>query len=190
MKTLTEQDYIEAAEQLNTEVAIIKAVAKVESAGSGFLKNGAPKILFEAHQFYKRVPVEVNDKTISANGWTEARKYYQGGIKEYTRLALAMSYDANTALQSASFGKFQIMGFNYFKAGYKDVFEFVQDMYVSEKKHLEAFLNFIEYEKLIEPMKNKDWRKFSAGYNGSRYEENNYHIKLANAYTKYSKKVS
>jgi len=185
MKTLTEQDYLEVAGKLNIEVAIIKAVAEVESAGSGFLRNGAPKILFEAHQFYKRVPVDVNDKTISVEGWTEAKKYYKYGGAEYTRLALAMSYDANTALQSASFGKFQIMGFNYFKAGYKDVFEFVQDMYVSEKKHLDAFLNFIEYENIVEAMKNKDWNKFARIYNGSRYKENKYDEKLANAYEKY-----
>lgn len=186
MKTLTEQDYKEAAEKLNTEVAIIKAVAEVESAGSGFLRSGAPKILFEAHQFYKRVPIECNDKTICIKGWTEARKYYKYGDAEYTRLALAMSYDCDSALKSASWGKFQIMGFNYFKAGYDDVFKYVQDMYVSEKKHLSAFLSFIRYTGLIEPMKNKDWNTFAAGYNGRRYKENKYDEKLEKAYLKYS----
>jgi len=185
MKTLTEQDYIEAAEKLNTEVAIIKAVAEVESAGSGFLKSGAPKILFEAHQFYKRVPVDVSDKTISVKGWTEARKYYKYGNAEYSRLALAMSYDVNSALQSASWGKFQIMGFNFSYAGYDDVFSYVQGMWISEKKHLKAFLNFISAKGIIEPMGNKDWNKFARIYNGSRYKENRYAEKLANAYEKY-----
>ncbi|AZA64465.1 DUF3380 domain-containing protein [Chryseobacterium carnipullorum] len=53
MKTLTEQDYINAAKELGCEVAAIKAVAEVESRGSGFLSSGEPKILFERHRFYK-----------------------------------------------------------------------------------------------------------------------------------------
>ena len=177
MKLLTEQDYKEAAEKLGTEIAIIKAVAEVESAGSGFLYNGAPKILFEGHQFHRRVSVECKDITICAPNWNEARKYYQGRLREYSRLALAMSYDAEAALMSTSWGKFQIMGFNHFKCLYEDVFKFVQDMYVSEKVHLDAFLCFIKKAGLIEHMKNKDWNKFAAGYNGRRYKENHYDTK-------------
>ena len=185
MKKLTNTDYAEAANKLNTEVAIIKAVASVESAGGGFLRSGAPKILFEGHQFYKRVPVECNDESICVKGWTEARKHYKYGDAEYTRLALAMSYDCGSALQSASWGKFQIMGFNYSRAGYDDVFKYVQDMFISEKKHLDAFLNFISKARLIEPMKNKDWNTFARGYNGSRYKENKYDEKLEKAYLRY-----
>ena len=185
MKALTEQDFQEAAKKLNCEAAVIKAVAKVESAGGGFLDNGAPKILFEGHQFYKRTPVEVKNKSIAAKGWTEARKYYQDGVEEYTRLTLAMSYDANAALQSASWGKFQIMGFNYHNCLYSDVFEMVQDMFKSEKEHLKAFLNFIDSTGLTRAMIDKDWNKFSRGYNGSRYKENKYDEKLESAYLKF-----
>lgn len=51
MKELKEQDYINASKELGCEVAAIKAVAEVESAGSGFLSDGQPKILFERHYF-------------------------------------------------------------------------------------------------------------------------------------------
>src|SRR5690554_5168943 len=53
MKTLTENDYRAAADLLKVDVATIKAVAEVESAGDGFLSNGQPKILFEGHWFHK-----------------------------------------------------------------------------------------------------------------------------------------
>lgn len=50
---LTENDYEQAAEALGCEVAVIKAVAEVESNGSGFNANGTPKTLFEGHWFHK-----------------------------------------------------------------------------------------------------------------------------------------
>ena len=53
MKTLQESDFIEAANLLNCEVEAVKAVAEVESSGSGFLSNGKPKILFERHYFHR-----------------------------------------------------------------------------------------------------------------------------------------
>ena len=185
MKTLSNSDYAEAANKLNTEVAIIMAVASVESAGSGFLKSGAPKILFEAHQFYKRVPVECNDKTICVKTWAEGKKLYKYGEAEYTRLALAMSYDAESALMSASWGKFQIMGFNHELCDYESVDKYVRDMFISEKKHLDAFLSFIVNTGILKPMRDKDWNAFAKKYNGFRYKENKYDEKLEKAYLRY-----
>jgi N-acetylmuramidase len=53
---IQESDYQAAAQSLGCEVAAVKAVAAVESAGHGFLPNGKPKILFEAHIFFARDP--------------------------------------------------------------------------------------------------------------------------------------
>ena len=52
--SLTEADYAAAAGRLGCSVAAIKAVAKVESKGSGFLPSGEPRILFERHVFRHR----------------------------------------------------------------------------------------------------------------------------------------
>ena len=43
------------AKSLAVEAAVLKAVAAVEAAGSGFLPNdpGKPKILFEGHAFHR-----------------------------------------------------------------------------------------------------------------------------------------
>src|SRR5208282_780079 len=51
---LTDQDFQTAANEYGIEVAVIHAVAKVESGGrTGFDSQGRPKILFEAHIFHK-----------------------------------------------------------------------------------------------------------------------------------------
>ena len=185
MKELTEKDYQDAAWKLGCEVAIIKAVAEVESGGGGFIKE-SPKILFEAHQFYKRTPVTCDDKSICVEGWSEARKLYKGGLREYPRLLLAMSYDTEAALESASWGKFQIMGFNYYRCYYQTVEDFVQDMFKTEREHLKAFLNFIDSSGLTQAMRDKDWDKFARKYNGASYKVNRYDERLKRAYHKYS----
>ncbi|WP_373427998.1 N-acetylmuramidase domain-containing protein, partial [Chryseobacterium sp. WLY505] len=50
MKTLTEQDYINAAKELGCEVSAIKAVSEVEAPKGGFQADGTPTILFERHK--------------------------------------------------------------------------------------------------------------------------------------------
>ncbi len=90
-----------------------------------------------------------------------------------------------SALGSASWGSFQILGYHAKNLGYPSVEYFVSDMYGHEREHLKAFGRFIEFNDLINYLKTKNWRKFAKGYNGPGYETNKYHIKLANAYTKY-----
>jgi len=184
-KLLTEQDFKQASLLLDIEVPVIKAVAEVESRGDGFLPDGRPKILFEAHIFgsltkYKYVDTHPN---ICSKTWNKS--LYKGGAKEYERLEEAMKLDKEAALKSASWGKFQIMGFNHKLCGWDTVESFVDDMYKSEFEHLKAFIGFIKANNLIKYLKNKDWASFARGYNGPKYKENQYDIKLENAYKKY-----
>ena len=185
-KLLTEQNYKDAAGILLCEVACIHAVADVESSGAGFFNDGSPKILFEAHSFHN-LTKGVYDKeypNISSPVWNKA--LYKGGIKEYDRLNLAKSLDETAALQSASWGKFQIMGSNFKSCGYPNVQQFVTDMYIDESKHLKAFIGFITANNLVRFLKSKDWTSFAKGYNGPGYAQNQYDIKLKNAYNKYA----
>ena len=77
------------------------------------------------------------------------------------------------------------MGFHWKSLGYESLQAFINDMYESEAKQLEAMIRFIKVNGLLLALKNKDWVKFARGYNGSGYAKNKYHIKLANAYAKY-----
>ena len=185
IKLLTELDYINASNILGVPVAAIKAVAEVESRGNGFFSNGKPKILFEAHLFGKYTKYKYNQSypNISSKRWD--RSLYYGGIREYERLNLAVTLDEVSALKSTSWGKFQIMGFNYKICNYSDVISFVMDQYVSEGVHLMNFVNFIQGNKLDKYIKKQDWAGFAYRYNGPGYKQNHYDTKMEKAFIKH-----
>jgi LysM repeat protein len=185
-RSLTEADFQRAAKTLGVDVATIKAVAQVEAAGSGFLADGRPKILFEAHIFSDKTNgrYDGSNPNISSPRWN--RNLYSGGAGEYPRLEQAMALNSNAALQSASWGKFQIMGFNHKAAGYSSVEAFVKDMKHSEGKQLDAFVNFIKADPAMHrALQNKDWAGFAYRYNGEGYAANQYDVKLRNAYNQF-----
>lgn len=186
-KLLTEQDFKNTANNLQVEVAAIKAVAHVESRGDGFFSNGKPKILFEAHIFSSKTGHKYDDSysNISSRRWN--RKLYKWGEKEYERLNEAIKLDKVAALKSASWGKFQVMGFNAELCGWTDVETFVDDMYKGEAEHLKAFAGFITANKLAKYLQIKDWAKFARAYNGPAYAQNKYDKKMKEAYEKYVK---
>ncbi|RKT01113.1 N-acetylmuramidase family protein [Chryseobacterium defluvii] len=192
MKTLTEQNYKEAAALLKTDVATVKAVREVESSGSGFLSSGEVKILFEGHIFWselKKRGIDPN-KYISGNEnilypkWDKSK--YKGGQAEHSRLQQAVKINREAALKSASYGLFQIMGFNYKLAGFPDLQGFINAMLESEGEQLKAFVNFVINSGLADELRRKDWQSFAKVYNGPGYKANKYDEKLAKAYKKFS----
>lgn len=185
---LTDDDYADVAVMLGVSVATIKAVAEVETAGLAFLSDGRPRILFEAYIFSGRTggKWDGTHPSISSPVWN--RKLYLGGALEYPRLEEAMALDRKAALCSASWGKFQIMGFNYDKAGYADVEAFVSAMKATELAHLEAFASFIKNENLLRYLRQRDWTNFARGYNGAGFAANKYDEKMALAYAKWQAK--
>ena len=196
-KFLSEQDLIDFAGKYDLELAAVKAVNEVESNGKGFLLDGRPRILFEGHIFWKELVKRgvnpddfTNDRTknVLYKSWT--KKHYEGGKQEYDRLekAAGMSdldevHDA--AYASASYGAFQIMGFNAKSIGYPSIDSFVSLMYTHEKAHLDAFGRFCKVNNLIRHLKSKDWAAFARGYNGTAFKQNKYDTKLLNAYNRY-----
>lgn len=184
---LSDEDFEKAAESLDCEVAAVKAVSEVESAGSGFFASGPPCILFEAHIFskYSDRKFDESHPEISSRKWD--RSLYIGGEKEYERLQEAMMLDRRAALKSASYGRYQIMGFNHAAAGYDDVETFVRDMFFAERFHLFAFVSFIKSNpKMHNAIQELDWATFARYYNGPAYAENRYDEKLLSAYQKYA----
>lgn len=184
MKTLQECDYVTAANLLNCEVAAIKAVAEVESSGSGFLSTGEPRILFEGHVFYRLTKGKFGVSNVSYPSWIS--KYYNEN--QHLRLAKAITLNREAALQSASWGKFQIMGENWKSLGYSSLQEFINAMYANETEHLMAFVKFVKVNGLADELKRKDWAGFARGYNGPGYAKNQYDKKMAAAYLKFSRK--
>ena len=178
---LSDADYAAAAARENLEVAVIKAVAIVESGGrSGFDSQGRPKILFEAHHFG---PLTGNkfDQThphlsCRRGDTATASRFY--GWDQYERLREAMLLDVEAALEAASWGKFQVLG--QFHDGWADVRAFVAAMYVSEANHLRAFEAHCNAGGLFAFARRHDWLGFARGYNGR--SQQGYDVRLAAAY--------
>lgn len=189
-KTLEEHDFETAAYLLSCDVAAIKAVAEVESSGNGFLEDGRAKILFEGHIFYKYTKGAFKDShpTICYYPWT--RRFYRGGAGEYERLAEAENLNKNAARMSASYGKFQVMGFNFSICGFATVDEFYDAMQKDERSHLDAFCEYLKHNGLDDALREHGWGDFAKGYNGPEYWKNNYDKKLEQAYDKHSKEES
>jgi len=178
---LTNADFQRAATALGCEVAAIKAVAEVEAAGVGFHATGEPKILFERHWFSRltqgRYDAMAPDLSNPKAGG------YKGGLAEHERLARAVKLDRNAALLSASWGKFQIMGFNFKAAGFGNVQAFVNAMYQSEGAQLDAFVAFIKADlRLVAALRANNFTRFASIYNGPGYAKNKYDHKMHTAY--------
>ena len=199
---LSEGDLVNAATQLNIELAAIKAVNEVESRGSGFLNNH-PKILFERHVFWKRLKKHGVDpeQYAAANANILQKRYggYKGGIREIARLEKARTIHEPAALESASWGLFQIMGYHWKTLDYSSIEDFTQRMKLSEAEQLEAFVRYIQHNRLDRwlrlkagqsRLKLENFEKFAYRYNGPAYLRNKYHTKMFSAYKKYGSEIA
>lgn len=187
---LTETDYLTAANYLNIQPAAIKAVKDVESGPLGaFFQTTRPTCLFEGHIFWSRLksrginPDQYNSPDILYPKWDKSK--YQGGIKEWSRLEKAFLIHPEAALESASLGLFQIMGFNYRECSCSDVFDYYSKSFISEGSQLSLFCHFIKSRGLDKYLRVLDFSAFAKAYNGPAYKENRYDQKLQAAYNKY-----
>ncbi len=182
---LNDADIVVEATKLGCEPAAILAVNDVESAGSGFLPDKRPKILVEAHYFHTLTNgrYDRSDPNISSPVWDRSL-YGSSGAHQYTRLAEAIALNRTAALESASWGRFQIMGANFEECGYTDVEAYVQAMVDDEANHLFAFGNFCTASGITRFLISHDWAHFALRYNGSG-NVSDYAWKLADAYDRH-----
>lgn len=189
---LTEEDFKRCADILGVDIAAVKAVQEVETGGrGGFFSPGHPAILFEGHIFWSQLKkrgifpddyVKSNEDILYPK-WTKS--YYKGGMGEYDRLRKARAINEEAASCSASWGLFQIMGFNYSACGCKDVRDFVEKMSANEGNQLGLFMTFLKSNGWDKYLRTLDWAEFARHYNGPQYAQNKYDKKLQDAYSKY-----
>jgi len=181
------------AEEFGIELASLRAVILVESAGSGFDSFGRPKALFERHYFYKFVKAnydqalldEAVSKKLAYPKWGTL-PYPKGSTAVYQEIEAAYELAPREALLSTSWGMGQIMGNNYALAGCKSVEEMVDQAMDSEENQLKQMMNFIKNTNLLNKLKAQDWAGFAKGYNGPSYAANQYDTKLEAAYNRYA----
>ena len=192
-KKLTEAQIAAQAKALGIEVAALRAVIEVECKGSGFNEDGTPVILFERHVMRQRLIANKRDIDLSlisaerpdlCSKSTGAYGLYSA---QHGRLNAAAQYHRNSALESASWGLGQVMGYHWKALGYQSLQAFINAMYKDEASQLDAMCRYIKVNNLVDALKNKDWKSFARGYNGAAYAKNSYDVKLGNAYKKWSK---
>lgn len=185
----------ELAKKYDLEPAVILAIQSVESGNNGYLPDGRPKILFEGHVFWRMLKAAGKNPADYVKGNEDIlfekadRSKYTRGASEYARLEKAEKIDRVAALKSASWGEFQIMGFNHKTVGYPDVASFVESISQPGAGQIRAVLAFMDNNKLLPLVRgpNKKWAKFAAAYNGAGYKKNQYDTKLEKAYDRFSK---
>lgn len=211
---ITDKDWQETANELTCEVAVLKAISIVESGGnSSFWRlnkgDGAhiPAILFERHYFSKKTKGFYDDtfpdvswpigyrtrKKLNAKdklmpfGEVKELDTYSDRVSAYLRLIEAYRLDADAALRSCSWGKFQVMGENFAACGARDLTQFVNAMCTSEYEQLRMLSGFIQNKRrLLTAVKTKDWKEIALNYNGPGYKTFSYDTKLKVAYEKFA----
>jgi hypothetical protein len=176
---LSDADYASAAATLNCEVAVIKAVATVETGQSPFDAQGRPTILYE-QRYFSKLTNHQYDAT-HPNISSIAKGGYGPLSAQYPKIVEAAALDLDNALRSASWGAFQIMGDNCKSAGFATPELMVAAMRTGVAAHLAAFVSFIQSDpRLVAAVQDKDWATFASVYNGSGTQ--GYAPKLAAAY--------
>lgn len=204
---ITDQQFQEVAKLLACQVSAVKAVYEVETNGSGFLPDGRLKILFEGHVFWRQLlaaghrPDDILKQypeyfDILYKKWT--KKYYVGGKGEWERFGQALKLvnllgiPTITVMNSASYGSFQVMGYNAILSGYPDAQAMIAAF--NEGGEYECLMGFARYViqvKLNDELQRKDWTGFAYKYNGPgykgspNYDWDDYDLKLAKADKKF-----
>jgi hypothetical protein len=189
-KRLDDIDLPLAGQMIGVGEDEIHAVLDTETLGSGFDASGRPKMLFEPHIFHRLLRAfrpdalaKAVEQNVAYPSWGMAR-YPKDS---YPRLAIACRIDHDLALQSASWGLGQVMGFNHQLAGYASADSMVMDFMADEENHLKAMIRFIVAAGLDDDMRRHDWAGFARGYNGAGFARNGYDAKLSASFARWRK---
>ncbi|MBO3274765.1 N-acetylmuramidase domain-containing protein [Pseudomonas schmalbachii] len=182
-RPLSDEGMDEVCDTLGITESEVWAVLTVETRGFGFLTDRRPQILFERHVFH-RLTKGAHDAGNADISHPKAGGYI-GGAGEYGRLEKAMKLDKTAALQSASWGIGQVMGFNFKVAGFTSTDKLVAAMVKDENSQLLAMANFIKGNNLAGALQRNNWVSFARGYNGPEFKRNEYDSRLAAAHAKF-----
>ena len=183
---ITAEDMKRAADRLGVSVKHIEMVRKVESGGTSFDNSGRPIILPEPHIFYRQTGGRFGHTAFSYPKWGQ-KPYPKSYDARWQVLADMAERDTEAALESASWGLWQVMGFHWKALDYDSALDFARRMAASETEHLEALVRYIEANGLSDELRAcragspDSCSAFAKGYNGAGYAKNRYHEKMAEA---------
>lgn len=174
-------DIAEAGDILQCSPESLWTLVQVETAGTGFLPDRRPAMLFERHYFSRITGgrYDALDPDISAQ---VPGGYGPPGEHQYDRLQAAIQLDRSAALESASWGIGQVMGSGYRQMGYREVEAMVSDVVASEGAQLICMARYIHSIGLSAALRVQNWTQVARGYNGPAYAAHHYAARLAATY--------
>lgn len=184
---VTDQDMRRFADRLQVTPRQIRAVASVESGGSGWDSAGMLKCLWERHYAFKRFQILVPLLSNPAPGGYTIDADGDGTNDSWEKVAdAALTFrEPAKAFECASFGMFQIMGAWWQKLGYSSSVDFVWQLSRSEAAQYDALLRYVERFGLLDAIRKIDGNPmncldFARGYNGKA--QRGYDAKIAAAF--------
>ena len=184
-KPLSQAAFDQAIGRLQCDPPSLWAILSVETRGFGYLPDRRPKILFERHIFSARTGRQFDASNPDISSTDPGG--YSGGAAEYDRLGRAIHLNRKAALESASWGLGQVMGFNAGSLKYAGVEDMVTQFVSDEDQQLDGAIRFLlANPALQDALKNHKWARVAFFYNGENFAVNAYDTKLANAHELYS----
>lgn len=209
---LVEKAAVELKVEVPVVKAVIKVesagdpfLAPGTTSPRGLDLSGKPLLQFEGHVFWNQLkalhlsPQNIlkdpsTVKTVDATGRPigemllkilypkYTKKYIERSAKEWDQLTAARAISAEAANKSASWGAFQIMGFNHKQCGYNSISEFLTAAETVEGQ-TDMFVCLLKNSpSALKALKVKNWAAFAKIYNGPGYAVNDYDGALARAY--------
>lgn len=129
------------------------AVFKVESGSAYDPETGLVIIRFEPHIFLRKSGHQINIRR-------------EGQRAEWDALQKAYAINPEAALESASYGLPQIMGFNAKHIGYASAEALLLDFQNSCESQVKGFFSFLKANNLLKSVRTQDWQTFTRRYNG------------------------
>ena len=197
-RRLQPNDFQAAASTIGCNEAHIRTVCEVETSGKGFDRMGHVEHLFEPHRFYAELRSAGNTagfnlavrKGLAYPHWKGPGSYPKTPELRWNQFLAAVSIDQTCAIKAASWGLGQIMGSEYLEAGYASPQDMLESFQDSEKNQLIGMCKLIKRRGLdVQLRRFPDMtacRAFAKSYNGAAYAKNNYHVKLHDAYVRWS----
>ncbi|RAV30766.1 N-acetylmuramidase domain-containing protein [Sinomicrobium soli] len=176
--SITDELYEQESERLGVESAIMHAIAKQESKRNSFWEEEQATILFERHKMWKYLKEDLGKtdeelkklKDQYPNIVNNNSGGYGSYADQYEKLRIAKGIDYTSALKSCSWGKFQVMGFNY-DVAFETPEKMEKAVNTCEVQQFKFFIGYLENTNgLIQAMKDKDWEKIAEKYNGSSWQ--------------------
>ena len=176
--SISHQDIVDLANTIGVKnPRALEAIAQQETKGEPFYKPGQAKILFERHYMYKIL----KDMKYNVN---KLHKQYPdlvnpngGGYGKYSaqylKLSDAKKINESAAIQSASWGRFQVMG-KWYAYRYNSAKELETAMNFSEKEQLLYFAAYLQNTPgMIDALNSEKWEEVATLYNGAKWRTKN-----------------